>query len=180
MISTYAHNKHRESHPLISDYAASSVLTGSMHTSTLTTYDSIQRQNHTHIRMYTPWSCVRDAHIHILDAHTPTRRGHTRRGPTQQSSRAHTRDAFISNRWREAVTHAGKPAARKEGRNKPTSQLVRSPALSHWDPATLPSLAVDCCWLLAVATCWLLPCRLAALQLMLIAVAACWRGSSSR
>jgi hypothetical protein len=97
MISTYAHNKHRESHPLISDYAASSVLTGSMHTCTLTTYDSIQRQNHTHIRTYTPWPCVRDAHVHILDAHTPTRRGHTRRGPTQQSSRAHTRDAFISN-----------------------------------------------------------------------------------
>jgi hypothetical protein len=76
MISMYAHNKNCESHPLISDYAASSVLTGSMHTCTLTTYDSIQRQNHTHIHTYTPWTCVRDAHVHILDAHTPTRRTH--------------------------------------------------------------------------------------------------------
>jgi hypothetical protein len=68
-------------------------------------------------------------------------------------------------RGREVATHAGKPAACKEGRNKPTSQLVRSPASSHWDPATRRSpLLLLTCWLLAVAVLLLAGCCLAGLQ----------------
>ena len=39
-------NKHRESHPLISDYAASSVLTGSMHTCTPQTSNCLRPYPH--------------------------------------------------------------------------------------------------------------------------------------